>query len=181
METSDDNDDIEMKAEELPFGTKMKTMTILNAIFRYGQDIPYNIIPGVKEFHSKIDSSLKQMKNAVENKPTLVDWLKSDLFEENEYNIPLALLFIAWYEQNSSLDEKDTSFDFRELYHFLYKITTNQPIPNLTCNAADVLNKLISEIIEEVWPNIQPELLDYLSKIHTYSRSTVRRTYSRKS
>lgn len=70
---------------------------------------------------------------------------------------------------------------YREIYHFLYKVTMNQPVLHLSHNSANVLHRLLSELIEEVWPSMQPELLNYLSKIHIYSRSAVRRTYSGKS
>jgi len=69
----------------------------------------------------------------------------------------------------------------RELYRFLYKVTANQPVPHLSPNSAIVLHKLLSELTEEVWPSMQPEILNYLSEIHIYSRSPIRRTYSRKS
>lgn len=70
---------------------------------------------------------------------------------------------------------------YRELYHFLYKVTTNQPVPQLSHNSANVLHRLLSDLIEEVWPSMQSKLLSYLSEIHIYSRSAVRRTYSGKS
>lgn len=104
------------KEEELPFDNKENTIMILNALFRYGRrDLPFNIIPDMskKEYHSKMDSALRLTETAVKNKPSLVDWLRSGLFEENEYNVPLALLFIAFYEQHPSPDQKDMECDFR--------------------------------------------------------------------
>lgn len=116
MEKNDIVDDVETKEEELPFDNKENTIMILNALFRYGRrDLPFNIIPGMskKEYHSKMDSALKLAETAVKNKPSLVDWLRSGLFEENECNVPLALLFIAFYEQHPSSDQKDMECDFR--------------------------------------------------------------------
>ncbi|XP_077279559.1 uncharacterized protein LOC143906988 isoform X2 [Temnothorax americanus] len=188
MEKNDGNDgnDGKPKEEELPFGDKENTITILNALFRHGcQDLPFNVIPGtsmsMKDYHSKMDSALKLTETAVENKPSIVDWLRSGLFEEDERNVPLALLFVALYEQRPSPDREDVECNFRELYHFLHKVTTNQPVPHLSRKSANVLYKLLSELMEEVWPNVQPSLLNFLSETHIYSRSAVRRTYSGKS
>ncbi|XP_071648925.1 uncharacterized protein [Temnothorax longispinosus] len=184
MEKNDGNDG-KPKEEGLPFGDKENTIMILNALFRHGcQDLPFNVIPGMsmKEYHSKMESALELTETAVKNKPSIVDWLRSGLFEEDECNVPLALLFIALYEQHPSPedDREDVECNFRELYQFLHKVTTNQPVPHLSRNSANVLYKLLSELMEEVWPNMQPSLLNFLSETHIYSRSAVRRTYSGK-
>lgn len=183
MEKNDKNEGDKMKEEKLPFGNKKDTIMILNALFRHGRwDLPFNIIPNMSmnEYHSKMDSALKVTEIAVKDKPSIVDWLRSGLFEENECNVSLALLFIAWYEQHPSPDQEDVECNFRELYHFLYKMITNQPVLHLSPNSANVLHRLLSELIEEVWPSMQSELLNYLSETHIYSRSAVRRTYSGK-
>lgn len=114
MEKNDSNNDRKMKEEKFPFGNKENTIMILNALFRHGrQDLPFNIIPGLKEYHSKMDSALKLTEIAVKDKPSIVDWLRSGLFEENECNVPLALLFIAWYEQYPSSDQENIECNFR--------------------------------------------------------------------
>lgn len=107
------NDDGKTK-EEFPFGNKENTIMILNALFRHGrQDLPFNVIPGMKEYYSKMDSALKLTEIVVKDKPSIVDWLRSGLFEENECNVPLALLFIAWYEQYPSSDQENVECNFR--------------------------------------------------------------------
>lgn len=107
MEKNDNNDDDKTK-EELPFGNKENTITVLNALFRHGRrDLPFSIIPSMREYYSKIDSALKLTEIAVKDKASIVHWLRSGLFEENECNVPLALLFIAWYEQYPSSDQEN--------------------------------------------------------------------------
>lgn len=183
-----DGDNGESAAEvvvenELPFGSNENMIAVMNELLRHGrQDLPFNMFPGLSttECQSKVEQALRLAHLDVGDKPTLVDWIRSGLFEENECNVSLALLFIALYEQHPLLHEKNVECDYRELYHFLYKVTANQPVPYLSHKSAIVLHKLLSELIDEVWPNTQPELLQYLSKIHIYSRSPVRRTYSRK-
>ncbi|XP_018308837.1 uncharacterized protein [Mycetomoellerius zeteki] len=172
----------EKEEDDLPFGSKEKTMTVLNDLFKHGQNLSFNSILGTSmdERQSKLDSALELTQTFLKNKPSIIGWLRSNLFEESECNIPMALLFIALYEQHLLPYQKKTECDFSEIYQFLYKMTTNQPAPQLSHNSAIVLHKLLSEIIEEVWPNTQPDLLRYLSKIHIYSRSPIRRTYSRK-
>lgn len=109
-------EDDKTKEGELFFGSKENTIMILNALFQHGhRDLPYNIIPGMsmKEYHSKMDSALKLSESAVENKPSIIAWLRSGLFEDNDGHVPLALLFIAWYEQRLSPDQEDVECNFR--------------------------------------------------------------------
>ncbi|KYN05186.1 hypothetical protein ALC62_03987 [Cyphomyrmex costatus] len=183
MEKNDnDNEESNAKREKLPFGSKENMITVLNDLFKYGhQNLPFSSVLGMStdECRSNIDSAFKLTQTFLKDKPSVVGWLHSNLFKESEYNIPMALLFIALYEQQS-LPQKKIECDFSEVYHFLYKMMTNQPAPQLSSNSATVLHRLLSELIEEVWPNKQLDLLRYLSQIHIYSRTPVRRTYSRK-
>ncbi|XP_018372402.1 PREDICTED: uncharacterized protein LOC108767170 isoform X2 [Trachymyrmex cornetzi] len=181
-DNNESNNNSKKKEGKLPFGSKENAITVLNDLFKHGQNLPFNSILGmsVDERQSKMHSALELTQTFLENKPSIVGWLRSNVFEESECNVPMALLFIALYEQHSLPHQKKTECDFSEVYQFLYKMTTNQPAPQLSHNSATVLHKLLSEIIEEVWPNTQPDLLRYLSKIHIYSRSPIRRTYTRK-
>lgn len=183
MEENDSNNDDKPKEDELPFGGKKNVVSILDALFKHGRgNLPFSVIPGmsVTECQSAMDSALGSTETVVKNKPSIINWLRGGLFEANECNVPLALLFIALYEQHPVPYDKNVECDFRELYHFLHKVTTNQPVPHLSHNSSVVLHKLLSELLDEVWPNLQPELLKYISTIHFYSRPPVRRTYSRK-
>jgi len=69
---------------------------------------------------------------------------------------------------------------FREIYHFIYKLMKNQPVSHLSHNSAKVLYTLLSEVIDEVWPNSQNEILYYLNQAYSYSRPGLRKTYSRR-
>ncbi|KAL6266980.1 hypothetical protein P5V15_000064 [Pogonomyrmex californicus] len=174
----DNSDNDTSDEEDLSFGKKEDIITILNDFFKYGpRDLPLNIFSDIstEDCHSTMDSAIKLAGNAIKNKPTLVNWLHSDLFKKNECNVPLALLLISFYEQHSSSDQENA--EFREIYRFLYQVMTNQPIPRLSNGSAKVLYKLLSDVIEEVWPSTQLEILNYLSAVHIYSRSAVRRTY----
>lgn len=59
-------------------------------------------------------------------------------------------------------------------------MTTNQPASHLSSNSEKVLYTLLKEIIADVWPDIQPDLFKYLSKVHKYNRPINRKTYSGK-
>ncbi|XP_012058587.1 PREDICTED: uncharacterized protein LOC105621742 [Atta cephalotes] len=181
-DNNESNNNSKKNEDKLPFGSKENAITVLNDLFKHGQNLPFNSILGTSmdERQSKMDSALELTQTFLKNKPSIVGWLRSNLFEESEYNVPMALLFISLYEQHSLPHQKETECDFSEVYQFLYKMTTNQPASQLSRNSAIVLHKLLSEIIDEIWPNTQPDLLRYLSKIHIYSRSPIRRTYTRK-
>ncbi|XP_011053105.1 PREDICTED: uncharacterized protein LOC105145330 isoform X2 [Acromyrmex echinatior] len=157
------NDNSKKKEDNLPFGSKENAITVLNDLFKHGQNLPFNSILGtsIDERQSKLDSALELTETFLKNKPSIVGWLRSNLFEESNFNVPMALLFIALYEQHS-LPQMETECDFSEVYQFLYKMTTNQPVPQLSYNSTIVLHKLLSEIIDEIWPNTQPDLLRYL-------------------
>ncbi|KYN12704.1 hypothetical protein ALC57_15120 [Trachymyrmex cornetzi] len=167
-DNNESNNNSKKKEGKLPFGSKENAITVLNDLFKHGQNLPFNSILGmsVDERQSKMHSALELTQTFLENKPSIVGWLRSNVFEESECNVPMALLFIALYEQHSLPHQKKTECDFSEVYQFLYKMTTNQPAPQLSHNSATVLHKLLSEIIEEVWPNTQPDLLRYLKVSH---------------
>ncbi|XP_070172591.1 uncharacterized protein [Polyergus mexicanus] len=166
---------------EPPFVKKEDMIALLNALFKYGySNLPSSILPNMskEERHSALQSILEEAKIAVNKKSSIIDWLNSDIFGNDEYGIPLALLLIGFYEQYPS--ERNKECNFREIYFFLYKMTTNQTAPCLSHNSAKILYKLLSELIDEVWPSMQSEFIKYLSDVHIYSRSGVRRTYSGK-
>lgn len=159
-------------------------ITLLNAFFKYGySDIPSTVLPAMsdEERHAAIQSAFEQAKLTFSNKPSIIDWLNSDIFSKDDYTIPLALLLIALYEHHPLSEERDEDYNFREIYLFLYKMTTNQTPPCLSHNSAKILHKVLSELIDEVWPSMQSELLKYLKNVHIYSRPESRRTYSGKS
>jgi len=107
-----DNDD-KTTEDEFVFGNRENTIDILNALFRYGrQDLPFNISGmSMMECQSKMDSALKLAETNFKSKPSIVDWIRSGLFEENECNVPLALLFIALYEH--PFNQENAECDFR--------------------------------------------------------------------
>lgn len=105
----------EKEEDDLPFGSKEKTMTVLNDLFKHGQNLSFNSILGTSmdERQSKLDSALELTQTFLKNKPSIIGWLRSNLFEESECNIPMALLFIALYEQHLLPYQKKTECDFR--------------------------------------------------------------------
>ncbi|XP_012536729.1 uncharacterized protein LOC105836915 [Monomorium pharaonis] len=172
--------DKEKDEQELPFGSRKHTLTILNALFNRGHQnvFPEDIIPGIspQEYHSKMNSTFEFTKNVVKDTASIVHWLNNGLFLEDECNIPMALLFIAWYEQHPT-PRKNVECDFREVYEFLYKVTTNQPVPYLSENSANVLYELLSDLIDEVWPDTQLELMNFIGHLNLYNRPAARKTY----
>ncbi|XP_012230388.1 uncharacterized protein [Linepithema humile] len=176
------NDDV-MNEISSSFKNKEDMIALLKALFVHGySDHPFDILPGMstEEQHAAISSTFQRIENAVKDRPLMVNWLQSKLFEDNDCKVPLALLFIQLYEERSSLDQEKTKCNFREIYHFLYKITMNQLPPRLSQKSAKILHRLLSEIIEEVWPNAQRELVNYLTKVQSFNRPGMRKVYSRK-
>lgn len=115
MEKNNSHDNDTKMEKELPFGTKENMVMILNSLFRHGRrDLLSDIISGMskEEYDSKMDSAFKLLETAVEDRPSIVEWLHSGLFKENEYNVPLALLFIALYEHPSP-NQENVECDFR--------------------------------------------------------------------
>ncbi|KYQ59994.1 hypothetical protein ALC60_00965 [Trachymyrmex zeteki] len=117
----------EKEEDDLPFGSKEKTMTVLNDLFKHGQNLSFNSILGTSmdERQSKLDSALELTQTFLKNKPSIIGWLRSNLFEESECNIPMALLFIALYEQHLLPYQKKTECDFR------FYISFTSPFLNL--------------------------------------------------
>lgn len=185
METRQNHSEaITKENNEPPFSKKEDMIVLMNALFKYGySNLPSTILPDMskEERHSELQLALERSKIALNKKPSIIDWLNSGIFGDDEYNIPLALLLIGLYEQYPLSEERKEESNFREIYLFLYKMTANQTTPCLSHNSARILYKLLSELIDQVWPSMQSELLKYLSNIHIYSRSEVRRTYSGKS
>ncbi|XP_019883559.1 uncharacterized protein LOC105252306 [Camponotus floridanus] len=177
------NKPITKDTNEFSFSKEEDLIMLLNAIFKYGySNLPSTILPNMseEERHSALQSALEKAKIAIDKKPSVIEWLNSSIFDNDEYNIPMALLLIGLYELCPLCEQRNEKCNFREIYLFLYKMTTNQIVPYLSHESAEILYKLLSGLIDEVWPSIQPELLQYLSSIHIYSRSEVRRTYSGK-
>jgi hypothetical protein len=185
METEDDHNKATTKNKnKSPFSKKEDMIALLNALFKYGySNLSPAILPDMskEQCHFAVQLAFKRAKIAINKKPSIIDWLNSGIFGNDECNIPLALLLIGLYEQYPLSEHNNVECDFREIYIFLYKMTTNQTAPYLSHNSAKILHKLLSELIDKVWPSMQSELLKYLSNIHIYSRSEVRRTYSGKS
>ncbi|XP_029176845.1 uncharacterized protein LOC114944947 isoform X2 [Nylanderia fulva] len=185
METRS-NKTIQKDKSQPSFNNKEGMISLLNAVFKYGySDLSPTILPDMskEECYSAIQSVFEQAKIATDQKPSIIDWLNSSIFDEcgDKCNVPLALLFISLYEQHPLSEQENQECDFREIYFFLYKMTTNQTASHLSHNSAKILHKLLSELIDKVWPSMQQELVEYLSNVHIYSRSEVRRTYSGKS
>ncbi|EZA54846.1 hypothetical protein DMN91_006877 [Ooceraea biroi] len=183
MEREDKHQENTAADESQPFSKENDFIALLKTIFRRGYpDLPSDILPGksAEERQFAIKLLHEQAKRVLEIKPTLVNWLQSGLFVDEEFNVPLALLLIEWYEQHPTPYQENGECNFREIYHFIYKMVMNQPVPYLSHNSAKVLHTLLSEVIDEVWPSSQDDVMDYLNHTYSYSRPGLRRTYSRK-
>ncbi|XP_019697395.1 uncharacterized protein LOC105184012 isoform X2 [Harpegnathos saltator] len=91
----------------------------------------------------------------------------------------MALLFIEWYEQHP-FHQDNAECDFREIYHFLYKLTMNQVPAAISEQSAQVLHTIITEVLNEAWLDKQQELFTYCSEIFKYRRTLHRRVYQGK-
>lgn len=113
---SNHNKAITKDKDEPPFGKREDMIALLNALFKYGySNLPSSILPNMskEERHSALQSTLEQAKIAVNKKSSIIDWLNSDIFGNDEYGIPLALLLIGLYEQYPSSEQRNKECNFR--------------------------------------------------------------------
>lgn len=100
-------------ADELLFD-KDDQIRLLKILFRYGYpDFPLNSFPNipVEKVHEAMKAMLDKLHVLFKSTPSLVHWLHGGLFRNTE-SIPMALLFIEWYEQHPS-QEDDQECNFR--------------------------------------------------------------------
>lgn len=217
IETQADENNVTTKETIQLFNNKEYTIALLRNILKHGySDLLFSAFSGIsiKEIHAAIKKISDDTQVTMKDRPSIIHWLRCGLFESTETCVPLALLFIEWYEQHpSNLESEECNFRYilsftnffnyciivkyfivkltltffstyiqflyfyRELYHFLYKVTMNKPVPSLSHGSAKVLHALMTDIAEEVWPNSQQELLKYLTKVYNYNKPNSRRMY----
>lgn len=110
------NKTITKDKKEFSFSKEEDLIMLLNAIFKYGySDFSSIVMPDMskEERLSVIESALKEAKIAIDKKPSIIEWLNSGIFENDESNIPLALLLIGLYEICSLCEQKSEKCNFR--------------------------------------------------------------------
>lgn len=115
---TENNEDVTKSEVNSPFSHKEEMIVLLKTLFKQKEysDSSFDILPGMstEEQHAAIASTFQRVKNAVKDRPSIVNWLHSKLFEDNDFLVPMALLFIELYEEHSSPDqEKRSKCDFR--------------------------------------------------------------------
>lgn len=114
--TEESEDEETENSDTSPFSQKKDLIVLLKTICTYGYpDLPFDIIlPDMSEEEqdAEILSLFKRVENAVKDRPSMVNWLRSKLFED-DYKVPLALLFIELYENHSMSDQGKTECNFR--------------------------------------------------------------------
>lgn len=95
---------------------KEDMIMLLNALFKYGySNLPSSILPNMseEERYSALQSILEQTKIAVKKKSSIIDWLNSGIFDNDEYSVPMALLLIGLYEQYPLSEQRNEECNFR--------------------------------------------------------------------
>ncbi|XP_014471738.1 PREDICTED: uncharacterized protein LOC106742895 [Dinoponera quadriceps] len=162
---------------KFPFSKKEEQMKLLKILFKYGY--PLETFPNMmsaEKFEEDIKITLEKLHIIFKEMPSLVHWLQSKLFENTE-SVPMALLFIEWYEQHPLHKNNHAECNYREIYHFLYKLTMNQVPAPISQKSAEVLYTLITEVLHEAWLDKQQDLVKYCIEIFKYSRTLNRRVY----
>lgn len=123
---------------EQAFSKEEDVIQLLRFIFRHGySDLPSVILPdkSAEERESAIQSLHEQARTNVVDKPTVVDWLQSGLFTDENSNVSLAMLFIEWYEQHSPMSRTQANGEC----NFRYSIS------NITdpCNLITLYSNII--------------------------------------
>lgn len=99
-----------------PLSKKEDMIMLLNALFKHGySNLPSSILPNMseEERHSALQSILEQTKSAVNKKSSIIDWLNSGIFDNDEYSVSLALLLIGLYEQYPLSEQRNEECNFR--------------------------------------------------------------------
>lgn len=101
---------------EFSFNKEEDLIMLLNAIFKCGySNLPSTILPNMseEERHSALQSALEKAKIAIDKKPSVIEWLNSSIFDNDEYNIPMALLLIGLYELCPLCEQRNEKCNFR--------------------------------------------------------------------
>lgn len=116
METRSNKTTQRDKNNILPsFSNKEDMILLLKALFKYGySELSPILLPDMSKeaCYFAIQSAFERVKIPTNKKPSIIDWLNSGIFDKDECNIPLALLFISLYEQPLSKQENQEC-DFR--------------------------------------------------------------------
>jgi len=113
MESNSEHENI-VADENKPSNNDDDMIALLNAIFTHGSlDLPPGILPykSAEERQSVIKSICEQIKD-IKDRPTIINWLQSGLYMNEELNVPLALLLIGWYEQHPSQQDEECNFRY---------------------------------------------------------------------
>ncbi|XP_019697391.1 uncharacterized protein LOC105184012 isoform X1 [Harpegnathos saltator] len=175
-----ENDAILNNVAKLLSKKKEDQILLLRSLFKYGYpNFPLESFSVPREEIQKVlKIRLDELRIIFQDTPSLVHWVHGGLFKSNE-SIPMALLFIEWYEQHP-FHQDNAECDFREIYHFLYKLTMNQVPAAISEQSAQVLHTIITEVLNEAWLDKQQELFTYCSEIFKYRRTLHRRVYQGK-
>lgn len=111
---TDENTSILIESHKLPFKKREDQIMLLKALFKYGYpNLSFESFPlmSPEAVNEAIKITLEKLHNVFQNIPSLVHWLHGELFKNVE-SIPMALLFIEWYEQHPS-HQNNTECNFR--------------------------------------------------------------------
>lgn len=114
IETDSDEDKTANPKKLHLFNKKKDKLALLRALFKHGYpDYSIDIFPNLseKDQDSCLVKVLKYTKTLFKNKPSIIDFIRSGMFQENDCNVPLMLLLIALYE--TPCDEKNADCDFK--------------------------------------------------------------------
>lgn len=106
--------EILIESHKLPFKKKEDQIMLLKALFKYGYpNLSFESFPlmSPEALNETIKITLEKLGNVFQNIPSLVHWLHGGLFKNAE-SVPMALLFIEWYEQHPS-HQDNTECNFR--------------------------------------------------------------------
>lgn len=105
------------------FDNKENQIMLLKALFKYGySNFPLEAFPSMstEEVDEAIRVTLKKLHAIFKNTPSLIHWLHGGLFDSTE-SVPMALLFIEWYEQHPSQeDNPECNFRYYILFNTLH-------------------------------------------------------------
>lgn len=101
----------------LPFKTAEQQVELIKALFNHGYDgFSLNSLSGIpaEALELAINETREQLETFYRNKPSITSWLSSALFKDCP-TLPLALLFIEWYDQHPS-NSTTRECNFRYVY-----------------------------------------------------------------
>lgn len=130
-----------------------------------------------REVEVMINKLITKAQNVKEDrKPLINDWLECESFKKaSKKNLLIrqALIFIYLFERHST--SANNKYDYRAIYHFLYKLFCGYKEPEISKENGQLLYELLAEITKQTISIPQKDITITLEKL--LDKKANKRTY----